>query len=495
MSSEGNVKRVSPSKTEASCYDIEIELSETKQETRSGLHFTLCSELLSAFPQKVAQYFLRNMTFKQFMKGEPFIQQGDEGTHFYIILKGSCIVRLKKNDVIHRVAVLGTGDIVGEMAVFIGERHNAYVDAETDIDVLSMKREQFDILSREYPEVKNFLSEVITKRLGSSKVVADRIIGKYIVTEIISQGGAGIIFKGTHRMLHMPVAVKMLKHDMAMHPDFIELFRKEAKTIAQLNHPHIIKVYDIEELYNTVFIIMEYLEGTTLKALLKNTAGLPFSNVLDIIIQVCFGLEYAHNHGIIHQDINPQNLFVQSDGQVKIIDFGLACPPGCIDLNFLFPGTVFYISPEQIKGDPIDERTDIYSLGITAYEMITGEIPFAGEDMRTLVNAHLYKDIPDIRTRFPDIPDGLHTFLTKSTQKEPAARYRNVSEILKELTPLAETCSIEVTPRVCKFSKMIGMFVQYQDEQQLAVKSLIEEFNKNIIETGAILRVTPFEDL
>src|SRR4030042_4445567 len=127
--------------------------------------------------------------------------------------------------------------------------------------------------------------------------------------------------------------------------------------------------------------------------------------------------------------------------------------------------------------------------------MITGEIPFAGEDMRTLVNAHLYKDIPDIRTRFPDIPDGLHTFLTKSTQKEPAARYRNVSEILKELTPLAETCSIEVTPRACKLSKMIGMFVQYQDEQQLAVKSLIEEFNKNIIETGALLRATPFEDL
>jgi serine/threonine protein kinase len=495
MSSEGNVKRVAPSKTKASCYDIEIELSEAKQGTPSELHFTLCSELLGAFPQKVAQYFLRNMTFKQFAKGEPFIQQGDEGTHFYIILKGSCIVRLKKNDMMHRVAVLGTGDIVGEMAVFIGERHSAYVDAETDIDVLSMKREQFDVLSREYPEFKNFLSEVITKRLGTSKVIADRTIGKYIVTEIINQGAAGIIFKGSHRILHMPVAIKMLKHDLAMHPDFIELFRKEAKTIAQLNHPHIIRVYDIEELYKTVFIIMEYLEGTTLKDMLKNTNGLPFSKVLDIIIQACFGLEYAHNHSIIHQDINPQNLFVQSDGHVKIIDFGLACPPGCIDLNFLFPGTIFYISPEQINGDPIDERTDIYSLGITAYEMITGETPFTGETVRTLINAHLYKDIPDIRARFPDIPDALRAFLTKATQKEPSARYQNVSEILKELTPLAETCSIDVTPRACKLSKMIGIFVQYQDEQQLAVKRLIEEFNKNISETGAKLRVTPFEDL
>jgi serine/threonine protein kinase len=171
---------------------------------------------------------------------------------------------------------------------------------------------------------------------------------------------------------------------------------------------------------------------------------------------------------------------------------------GCVPLisfNFIFPGTIFYISPEQINGDPIDERTDIYSLGITAYEMITGETPFTGEDFRTLINAHLHKDIPDIRARFPDIPDALHTFLTKATQKEPSARYRNVSEILKELTPLAETCSIDVTPRACKLNKMIGMFVQYQDEQQLAIKRFIEEFSKNISETEAILRVTPFEDL
>jgi hypothetical protein len=277
MSFEGNIKRVASSKTKTSCYDVEIELSEAKQETPSELHFTVCSELLNAFPKKVAQYFLRNMTFKQFVKGEPFIQQGDEGTDFYIILKGSCIVRIKKNDAMYRVAVLGPGDTVGEMAVFFGERHSAYVDAETDMDVLSMKREQFDVLSREYPEFKDFLSEVITKRLSTSKVIADRKIGKYTVAEIINQGAAGIIFKGTHNVLHMPVAIKMLKHELAMHPDFIELFRKEAETIAQLNHPHIIRVYDIEELYKTVFIIMEYLEGTTLKAILKNTVLLPKS--------------------------------------------------------------------------------------------------------------------------------------------------------------------------------------------------------------------------
>ena len=494
MSLEGNIKRITPSHTQTSCYELEIELTKTEGESPYYLEFTLCSELVNALPRKVTYYFLRNMTFKQFKKGERFIKQGEEGNYFYLILKGSCVVHLEKNNILHEVARIKAGDIVGEIAVFIGERHSAHVDAETDMDVLSMRREQFEVLSREYPEVKDFLSEVITHRLSTSKVISDRKIGKYMITEIINQGGSSIIFKGTHTMLNIPVAIKMLKHDIAMDPDFRESFRKEAKIIAQLNHPNIVKVYDIEELYQTIFIIMEYLDGTSLKYMLKNTPKLPLPKALDISIQVCFGLEYAHKHGIIHQDINPQNIFIQSDGIVKIIDFGLACPPGCIDTNLLFPGTIHYISPEQIKGEPINERTDIYSLGITVYEMITGEKPFQGDDLRTLINLHLYKDIPDTSSNFTDLPDKLRTFLKKTTRKEPSARYQNVSEVLKELTPLAEKFGIDVQPRYCKQNKMIGMFLVYQDEQQLTVKRFIEEFNKNISETGATLRITQFED-
>ena len=148
---------------------------------------------------------------------------------------------------------------------------------------------------------------------------------------MIDQGGFGIVYKGIHKSLNMPVAIKMLKHNIAMDPDFLEIFRNEAKTIAHLNHNNIIRIYDIEEMYKTIFIVTEYLEGCSLRSILKNSSKLSLSKILDITIQVCFGLEHAHKHGIIHQDVNPNNIFIESDGQAKSIDFGLAYPTGNID--------------------------------------------------------------------------------------------------------------------------------------------------------------------
>jgi serine/threonine protein kinase len=465
------------------------------QESSSRLQFTLCSESVNSLPQEAATRFLRSMTFMRLQKGDRFIRQGDEALSFYLILQGSCTVLQEKDNVFYRIAQLGAGDIVGEMSVFTGELHNAHVDADTDLDLLLMSRDQFEQLSQEHPQLRIFLSEVITHRLSTAKVTAERKIGKYVITEKIGHGGSSIIYRGTHSMLNMPVAIKMLTHDMSMDPDFVEMFRNEAKIIAQLNHPHIVKVYDIEERYRTIFIIMEYLDGMTLKDIVMNGPKLSAKKIVDITIQACFGLEYAHKHGIIHQDINPKNIFVKSDGQVKIIDFGLACNRGCVDPNFLFPGTIFYISPEQIQGNPIDERTDIYALGITVYEMIAGQPPISSNNMREIINWHLKEDIPDTRSTMPDLPDELHIFLMRTIRRNPDSRYKNASEILDDLHPLAEKLGVQVQPRYCTQSKMIGMFLTYQEEQQLALKQFIEEFNKNVKETGAVLRITQFDDL
>lgn len=509
MPLKGRIKQITPTQSQSSCYLLEIELSgkpqgkitseseltqATEQASPSTLKFILCSEFINSLPQEVVRHLLHSMTFKHFVKGERFIKQGEEGNNFYLILKGSCIVNFEKNNMLYEVAQLGAGDIVGEMAVFIGVSRSAHVDAETDMDLLSMNRERFEALSREYPELNTFLSEIIAHRLSTSKVIADRTIGKYIITEKIDHGGSGIVYKGVHSILNVPVAIKMLKHDMAMHQDFIDIFRNEAKTIAQLNHPNIVKVYDIEELYRTIFITMEYLDGTSLKYILKNTPRMPLSKILDIIVQICFGLEYAHKHGVIHQDINPQNILIQSDGQVKIIDFGLACPPGSIDSNFLFPGTIYYISPEQIRGDPVDARTDIYSLGVTAYEMITGEKPFPGNDIGKLIHSHMEEDIPDTRSNFPALPDALHNFLMRTMQKDPSARYQNIAEILDELLPLAAKLGVRIKPGYYRQQKVMGMFLIYDGEQQLALKSVLEQFNRDITETGATLRIAQFEN-
>jgi len=457
----------------------------------SDLEFLLNTNLFNAIPPESICPLLNSLTFKHINKAERFITQGDEGDCLYIIRSGSCIVNLEKDNTLHPIARLKAGDVVGEMAVLTGERRSTHVDAETDMELWSLSRAQFDALSHEYPDLRDFLTDIVTHRFSVSKLTAFRNIGKYIIKEIIGQGGWSIVYKGVHGKLNFPVAIKMMRHNMAMNPEFLDKFQNEAKIIARLNHPNIIKVYDIEDLYRTVFIIMEYLEGLSLEYLLENMPKLPLPKILDIIMQICSGLAYAHKEGIIHQDIKPANIYIRSDERVKIVDFGLACPPGSMDFNL--SGTVFYMSPEQIQGEPVDERTDIYSLGITAYEMLIGKRPFPEDDIAKLLDFHITKDVPDPRIFYPDLPDELHYFITKSICKNPSARLKNISEVIKVLQPLAE--KLGLTPQQQKKEKMLGMFLFYNEEQQLILNSLIDKFNSNIADIGAELRIAPIEDV
>jgi eukaryotic-like serine/threonine-protein kinase len=459
----------------------------------TDLDFILHTKFLSSLPQDSICPLLNSLTPRQVKAGERIITQGAEGDSLYIIRNGSCIVHIEKDGVLHPVARLKAGDIVGEMAVLTGERRSTHVDAETDMDLLRLTRTQFDQLSEEYPDIRNFLTEIITQRFDSSKLTANRTIGKYIIHEILGQGGWSIVYKGVHETLNFPVAVKMLKHNMAMDPDFQEKFRNEAKTIARLNHPNIVKVYDIEELYRTVFIVMEYLDGFTLEYLMEHMPKPSLAGVVDIILRICAGLEYAHKQGIVHQDLKPSNIFMQSDGQVKIVDFGLACPQGNIDFNL--PGTIFYIAPEQIEGTPVDERTDIYSLGIMVYEMLTGKRPFPEDDLGKLMDLHLKEDSPDPRSIVPDLPDELRTIIMKSIRKDPSGRYRSISDIVSELQPLADRLDLKCSCQTGDKGKMMGLFVFYKDEHELLLNKLVDRLNGDISELGAVLRVTHLEDV
>lgn len=324
-------------------------------------------------------------------------------------------------------------------------------------------------------------------------MTADRTVGKYVINEIIGKGGWSIVYKGIHAGLNMPVAIKMLNHDMAMRPEFTERFKNEAKIIAKLNHENIVKVYDIEEVYRTIFIIMEYLDGVSLKFILEKMPRLPLPRVLDILLQVCAGLSYAHQHSIIHQDIKPDNIFIQPDDRAKIVDFGLACIPGAIE-DLGWPGSVFYTSPEQIEGDPVSERTDIYSLGIAAYEMITGQRPFPEDNVAKVMNFHLNEDTPDPRTLIPDLPEELSNFLIRATRRDPAARYQSISQILHALKPLAEKMGLESRSQLREQRKMMSLFLFYQDQHQLALNRLVEDFSNELKKIGAVVRAADFKD-
>jgi serine/threonine protein kinase len=459
----------------------------------SELEFLFQTQLLAVAPQEARCALLNYMQPRQVKAGERFISHGDEGDYFYIIRDGICVVSVEKDGIGHQINRLKAGDIVGEMALLTGERRTANVDAETDMTLWSLSRAHFDTLCSEYPDLRDFLTELVTDRFSTEKLTARRTLGKYVINEILGRGGWSIVYKGIHTSLNMPVAIKMLKHDMAMNSEFSERFKHEAMTIAHLNHDHIVKVYDIEELYRTIFIVMEYLDGVSLQYILEKEAKLPIPKVLDILLQVCDGLSYAHEQGIVHQDIKPANIFIQSDDRAKIVDFGLSCPQGSID--FYLPGTVYYMSPEQIEGESVDERTDIYSLGIMAYEMITGQRPYPEDDIAKLMDLHVKRDIPDPRELVPDLPDVLHNFIKRATQRKPSARFKTVWEILRDLQPFADEIGVRGKPQLREKRKMMSLFLFYRDEHQLTLKDLVEEFSNDVRKIGAELRAADFKDI
>lgn len=459
----------------------------------SDVQFLMHTKLLDAIPQEAKCYLLNCMTPKYLKAGERLISQGDEGDSFYVIQDGSCVIKVEKEGKLYPVAHVKTGNIVGEMAIVTGERRTAHVDAQTDMKLWGVSRAQFDEICKVCPDLRDFLTEIVANRFSSSRHTADRTIGKYIINEIIGRGGFSIVYKGIHPILNMPVAIKMLKHDMAMNPDFSEQFMSEAKTIARLNHENIVNVYDIEELYRTIFIIMEYLEGMPLDYILEKMPRPPLRKMLDILLQVCTGIAYAHEQGVVHRDIKPANIWIQPDGRVKIVDFGLACPPGT-EVG-LFEGTIFYMSPEQIDGDFVDERTDIYSLGIMAYKMITGQRPFLDDNFANVMKWHLHEDVPDPRTLIPDLPDELYNFLMRATRKDPAERYKNMWEILNDLRPLAEKMGVKTLPQPGKHRKMMSLFLFYRDEHQLVLNQLVENFSNELKKIETVLRVADFKDV
>jgi CRP-like cAMP-binding protein len=455
--------------------------------------FFMRTKLLRAIPRSAVCSVLNSIFFRSVPAGGRLITQGDPGDSFFIIQRGACSVILEKGGERIFVTRLKEGDVVGEMAVLTGEPRNAHVEAETDLVLWGLTKERFDALSEEHPDLRDFLTELVAHRFATSRATVDRSIGKYLITDIIGQGGYSIVYKGRHRDLDMPVAIKMMKHDLAMDPDFIRNFRQEAKTVASLNHPHIVQVYDFEERYRTLFIIMEYLEGMALDTLLERDGRLPVHQALEYLIQVMDGLYYAHEKGLVHLDIKPANIFWLSNNRIKILDFGLACPPGSEGVCGM--GTPHYVSPEQIEGEVVDGRADLYSLGIMTFELLTGVRPFPDEDPSLLMESHLTRAIPDPRHWAPDLPSGFCQFIEKATQKKPEDRYRDMKEALAALIQLARDLGLAGPAEGKEERKMMSLFLFYREDQRLRLNQILEDFSRQIKETGIALKAAEIKDI
>jgi tRNA A-37 threonylcarbamoyl transferase component Bud32 len=450
----------------------------------------LRTKFLKFISRDTGRPMLKDMTYKHVPAGKRFISQGDRGDVAYIIQRGSCMVIVEKNGKLHPVGHRGEGDIVGVMSIFTGEPHSAHVEADTDMQLWVLNKEDFDNISAEDPDLLSFLTELVADRFDSRRPIADRTIGKYLATDIIGRGGFSLVYKGEHRGLNMPVAIKMMRHDMAIDPEFLSNFRNEAKTIANLNHENIVQVHDIEERYRTVFIIMEFVQGESLAAMLRRLKTIPPRLAADYLFQICSGLAYAHRQGIIHRDINTKNIIVQPDDRLKILDFGLACPMGTEDFSSL--GTLLYMAPEQINSDPLDQRTDIYALAITAYEMVVGERPFPEDDVNELTRMHQTRDIPDPARKVPDLPLALQEFILKAGRCDSDQRYHDIVEAREVLRPLIHGPFGSPAKKAVEARKETTILMSYEDDRQSEFRQLIEEFSARARELGGELKISDY---
>ena len=262
--------------------------------------------------------------------------------------------------------------------------------------------------------------------LRKGMFLADR----YEIIEQIGTGGMSDVYKAKCHKLNRYVAIKVMKSEFSEDKTFVSKFRAEAQSVAGFTHPNVVNVYDVGDENGIYYIVMELVEGITLKKYIEKRGKLPFKEAVSIAIQVANGLDAAHKHHIVHRDIKPQNIIISKEGKVKVTDFGIAKVASSSTINSSSTmGSVHYISPEQARGGYSDERSDIYSLGITIFEMLTGTVPFDGDSTVAVAVQHIQDEIPAPSTVAADIPVSIDKIVLKCTQKKPDRRYQSAAEL------------------------------------------------------------------
>ncbi len=290
--------------------------------------------------------------------------------------------------------------------------------------------------SSKLPAKITIFEKLIISLNANQETVMDELIGKvlqgYKIIQVLGRGGMGIVYRAYDKNLERYVAIKFLKSEIVDNPNLRERFKREAKNQAKLNHQNIVTVYGFLDYEGMLGIVMEYVEGTSLDKLIYSRRRLHLNDAIFLIKQVLSAVGYAHSKGFIHRDIKPSNIIVTKEGLAKIMDFGIS--KSIFDDNNSMTrtgakvGTPFYMSPEQIKGKNVSHHTDIYALGCTLYEMITGDPPFMGDSEYEVLEAHMKKEPPKIHLRFPDIPPMIDEILAKALSKNPADRFQNCKE-------------------------------------------------------------------
>lgn len=276
------------------------------------------------------------------------------------------------------------------------------------------------------------------------KYVGKRLDGRYEIREIIGVGGMAVVYKAWDNQENRTVAIKILKEEFTSNEEFVRRFKNESKAIAMLSHPNIVNVYDVSFGDLIQYIVMEYIEGITLKEFIEREGSLRWKDTVHFTLQILKGLQHAHDKGIVHRDVKPQNIMVLADGTIKVTDFGIArfARSDQRTITDKAIGSVHYISPEQARGEKTDEKADIYSVGVMMYEMLTGKLPFDAESAVSVAIMQLQRD-PQLPTEINgSIPQGLEQITMHAMQKTPERRYQSAAEMLFDLSQFRKDPSL-----------------------------------------------------
>lgn len=259
--------------------------------------------------------------------------------------------------------------------------------------------------------------------------------GRYKIISILGEGGMANVYLAEDIILQRKVAVKVLRLDLQKDPQTIQRFQREALATSELSHPHIVSIFDVGSDHNHHYLVMEYVDGPDLEEYIQKNSPIPFEKVINIMDQILSAMALAHKHNVIHRDLKPQNILMDKNGNIKIVDFGIAVAlnKSTMTQTNTAMGSVHYMSPEQARGSMATKQSDIYSLGIVLYELLIGKVPFSGENAVAVALKHFQEQTPSLRAQNPEIPQPLENVVLKATAKDPRDRYNSVLEMKQDL--------------------------------------------------------------
>ena len=286
-------------------------------------------------------------------------------------------------------------------------------------------------------------------------MVGEVIGGRYELEELVGSGGMSSVYKAHDTLLERHVALKILHEHYLADDEYVERFRREARAVAQLSHPNLVTVIDRGDDEGRHFIVFEYIDGKTLKDCLEEQGPLPVRRALELAVEVARGLAFAHDNGLVHRDVKPQNVILNGDGSAKVTDFGIArsLEVQGVTQSGTVLGTSSYIAPEQASGEPVEPATDVYSLGVVLFELLTGRVPFTGESFVSVAMQHVSEPPPSVLDVRPDVPMRVANAVGRALEKDPRARFASMHDFASEL----EACLAALGSQPAEDPTLIGM--------------------------------------